>query len=285
MIPMRSQKPATARIGWPLAVCAWWLCALGLCALWLCALWLCAVTAAYAEGLQVSPVSLDVAAPATSTAVTVSNSSDKPIDVQVRVFRWTQVDEREQLTATDDLLASPPFATLAPGGQQLIRLARVRSEPLRGEECYRLLVDELPDAQGSDGQAVRFVMRHSVPVFFGAKPTAPTLRWSAEADASQVRVRVSNSGERRLRIAALKLEEGGRTVSFGDGLLGYVQGASTMSWVAPLPEGLVAKGRTFGPRATLTAQGDLGPLRAELEVSGAGAPPLGAASAASAASR
>ncbi len=269
MIPTRSRKPATARTPWLSVVCAWWLGALGV---------------AHAEGLQVSPVSLDVAAPATSTAVTVSNSSDKPIDVQVRVFRWTQVDEREQLAATDDLLASPPFATLAPGGQQLIRLARVRSEPLRGEECYRLLVDELPDAESSDGQAVRFVMRHSVPVFFGAKPTAPSLRWSAEADASQLRVRVSNSGERRLRIAALKLEEGGRTVSFGDGLLGYVQGASTMSWVVPMPEGL-AKARAFGPRASLTAQGDLGPLRAEVEVSSAGAPPPAAASAASAASR
>jgi fimbrial chaperone protein len=266
MILMRSRKPA-AWTRWPLAVAVGWLVALGV---------------ARAEGLQVSPVSLDVAAPATSTALVVSNSADKPIEVQVRVFRWTQTDEREQLTATDDVLASPPFATLAPGAQQLIRLARVRGDALRGEECYRLLVDELPTAESSDGQAVRFVLRHSVPVFFGARPTVPSLRWSAQADASQLRVRVSNSGERRLRIAALKLEEGGRTVSFGDGLLGYVHGGSTMSWVVPMPEALV-KGPAFGPRATLTAQGDLGPLRAEVEV--AAAAPAGAASAASAASR
>ena len=69
----------------------------------------------------------------------------------------------------------------------------------------------------------------------------------------------NNSGEERLRIASLRLRDAsGNAVSFGNGLVGYSLGRSSMSWLAPnLPRGFGNSGSV-----SITADTDKGPINA-----------------------
>lgn len=40
--------------------------------------------------LQVSPISLDLAAPARTATLTLRNEGDTPTNVQIRAYKWTQ---------------------------------------------------------------------------------------------------------------------------------------------------------------------------------------------------
>jgi fimbrial chaperone protein len=215
------------------------------------------VVSATAASLQVAPVSLEIPAATKASQITLQNFGDMPIDVQVRVFRWTQVNGEEQLTPTEDVVASPPAASLVAGQEYLVRLVRVAAAPVVGEETYRLLVDELPRASADPASRINFVVRYSIPIFYAQPDSRPLLAWSAVADKDQVRVTVRNTGARHVRIAALNVEDSlGATLSYGQGLVGYVLGHSTMTWTA--------RNQALAPGSSLkiTAQGDNGPLSA-----------------------
>jgi len=122
---------------------------------------------ASAGSLQVEPVLVDVAAPGAASTVTLRNEGTAPINAQIRVFRWSLVNGKEQLDPTNDVVASPPSVTLTPKGQYITRIVRVSKQPVVGEESYRLLVDQLPDLSQQRNGAVNLMVRYSIPVFFG----------------------------------------------------------------------------------------------------------------------
>ena len=220
-------------------------------------LWLASIGSAQAASLQVAPVLVEAVGPALSSSLTLRNSGAHPVNAQIRVFRWTQADGQERLEPTQDVVASPPAATLRAGGEYLVRIVRVAKRPVEGEESYRLLVDELPDPARQANGAVHMVLRQSIPVFFAA-PTrsGPGIAWSVTTGGRTSLV-ARNAGERRLRLSDLVLRDArGRTVSFGDGLVGYALGRSAMRWTAPAPAG-------FGPGPfTISGQSDIGPIHA-----------------------
>jgi fimbrial chaperone protein len=122
-----------------------------------------AVPSAEAVGLRVSPVIIDMTARQPITTVKVWNDDRQPVGVQIRVFAWHRQGGKDVLQPTRDVVASPPQAMLAPGSQNVIRLARVSSRPLRGVETYRLLIDELPHAHQRPG-TVAFLVRQALPI-------------------------------------------------------------------------------------------------------------------------
>jgi fimbrial chaperone protein len=214
----------------------------------------------HAASLQVSPVSLEVAAPGAAATITLRNEGTAPLNAQVRVFRWTQAHGEEKLEPTDDVVASPPIAALAPRTDYTVRLVRVSKRPVSSGESYRLLVDELPDPKARQNRVVTLVMRYSIPVFFYPREAGDAkLAWSVEHRDGKVYVSAANGGDRHVRIAALTLRDGnGATVSFGTGLTGYVLGRSTMRWATP---GKFDRLGASGP-IVISAQGDRGPINA-----------------------
>jgi fimbrial chaperone protein len=219
---------------------------------------------AHAASLQVQPAMLDVAAPGAAATLTLRNEGTAPINVQVRVFRWSQSDGEERLEPTDDVVASPPAVTLAPNADYVTRVVRLTKRPVEGEETYRLLVDELPDAAQARGNSVKLLVRHSIPVFFTASDrTPPAISWSISKRGEQVVLSARNAGSSHLRISALSLgDEGGKTISFGRGLVGYALGRATMRWTAP------GAARGFASRGSvkISGQGNDGPFRATAPV-------------------
>jgi len=219
---------------------------------------LCAYAPAQAGSLQVEPVLVDVTAPGAASTITLHNSGAAPINAQIRVFRWSMVSGEEKLEPTDEVVASPPSLTLAPNGKYIARIVRVSKRPVAGEESYRLMVDQLPDLSQRKNGAVNLLMRYSIPVFFGAQnKKSPTVTWSLAVKGSKLTLMARNTGDRRLRISALKLRDAsGHTVSLGNGLAGYALGQSTKTWTLP-GHGFASHGS-----ASISGESDGGPIQA-----------------------
>jgi fimbrial chaperone protein len=222
------------------------------------ALLLLAQGSSRAATLQVEPVLIDVTAPGAASTVTLRNEGAAPINVQIRVYRWSQVDGKENLEPTEDVVASPPAVTLAPQANYVARVVRVSKRPVSGEESYRVLIDQLPAPSQQRGHSVNLLMRYSIPVFFGASDRRdPAVAWTATISGNKVKVTARNDGDRRIRIASLNLRDAkGKTVAFGKGLVGYVLGKSTVGWTAP------ATGFTAAGPISVSAQSDTGPVDA-----------------------
>lgn len=217
---------------------------------------------AFAASLVAMPVTLEIPAPGAAATLTLRNSGQAPLAAQIRVMRWRQIDGVDRLEPAADVVASPPAMTLEPGADYAVRVIRLDRTPVAAEQAYRLLVDELPDPRAQRGGTVALVVRYSIPVFFNAPAaTAPRLSWSVESRGGRLSAIARNEGGRRVRLSAMRLRDGGgRSVSFGDGLAGYVLAGSTMRFQAP------ARGGFAGPAARVVATTDQGPLDAPATV-------------------
>lgn len=191
--------------------------------------------ASQASTLRVSPVLVDMPIPAATSALRLQNGGSAAVNVQIRVMEWSQENGKERLFSTKAVAISPPMALIKPGATQLVRVVRISKAKRTNEESFRVIVDEIPDARRGSRSGVQLAVRHSLPVFFaGERNAPPELTWTIEKVNGVWHCVVRNAGDRRARIAGLKVaNEQGRSVSFGEGLVGYVLGASTMSW--PLP--------------------------------------------------
>jgi fimbrial chaperone protein len=228
------------------------------CSLFAFAAFLLGSSSTIAGTLSVSPVLVQVAAPAKTSSVMLYNQSEAILPVQLRLFRWVKHAGADKLVPTTDVVASPPAARLKPGSEYTVRIVRVAKTPVEGEESYRLLVDQIPVLSEMNGTNVRFVVRHSIPVFFSeTQAMPPRLSWKARLADGKLVITATNDGERRARLSWLTVKSSsGTTRSFGEGLSGYVLGKSTALWTAN------ASSKEFRPGSTLTifARHENGPL-------------------------
>jgi fimbrial chaperone protein len=225
---------------------------------WLTILLACPGGTSQAASLQVAPVLVEVPAPGAAATLKLRNEGSQPLDAQIRVFQWTQVEGADVLTPTNDVVASPPLASLRPNTDYTVRIVRTNKEPVAKEEAYRLLIDELPQPAARAASSVNLALRYSIPVFFTTPSgAAPKLNWELQQRANKPVIVASNGGDRRIRLAKLKITDGkGGIANFGDGLAGYVLGHSAKIFALPSnPKGFGA-----GGVAAVSAQTDIGPL-------------------------
>ena len=216
----------------------------------------------HAESIQVSPILIEINAPATSSTITLKTDAKKPRVAQLRIMRWSQVDGKEVLEATDDVVASPPFATLASNTSYTVRIVRQSSAPVLQEESYRLLIDQLPDEQSSKKNVIAIAIRYSLPVFVRpANGGKAVLEWGAELVDGAVKLTAINSGNRGAKLTDLKMSDGRSDVRFGtNGTAGYILPGQSMSWKKPAPKGFAA-----GP-VKISARNETETINAEVEI-------------------
>lgn len=225
----------------------------------LCALY---CTTANASSVSISPTRLEMTAPQAADVITLRNVDKNPVNVQIRVFRWSQVGGVERLEPTADVVASPPATRVAAGSEYLVRVVRVSKAPVAAEESYRVLVDEIPDPARMKAGTVSFNVRFSLPVFVKSpEATAPKIAWNLKRSDGGLVLSAVNSGDTRLKLSDVQLVQGGRNIADRKGLVGYVLGRGTMQF----PIGNV-KGLSSAPVA-LKAKSDAGALEANVSVS------------------
>ena len=192
------------------------------------------ITPAFANGLSISPVNLNIPAGKQTALLKLYNRSDAPLVMQVRILDWAASN---QLSAQDVVVASPPAIRIAPGARQLVRIVNTGTPAATGvEKAYRLLLDEIPDPEAPRGNGLLLQMRYSLPLFVGGADLdsrrsgdiqslktllqqALSYRLVLERDRL---LEVINNGALHARIAKLRYLDGeGASHSLVPGLLGY----------------------------------------------------------------
>jgi fimbrial chaperone protein len=184
-----------------------------------------------APAVRVAPVSVELAAGQKATTLTLENEGDTPTIFQIRPFAWSQPGGADQLDPTDDLVASPPFATIAPHGKQVVRLVLHRGAE-EAETTYRVLLDQTPPPAGP-GAGVRIALRLSIPVFaLPARRIAADLQWRIDEAGGEAWLVAVNRGGRHDAVRDLKLASAdGRPLRLETGGVSpYVLGGATRRW-------------------------------------------------------
>ena len=220
--------------------------------------------AAQAQGLTVLPVSIVMAPGQMSASLTLVNHSDKETAFQVRSFAWSQSGPDEMLTPTEELMASPPMATMAPGAIQVVHLALRRAATSR-EASYRILLDQAPPPPAPG--VVRIALRQSIPVF--AQPmarTASKMQWRVETAGGKATLVAMNSGSRHEMVRGIALAGPGGASSAVDSLASpYILPGATRRWQLLTPTLASAPGGTV--RLTGTADGGASDQRVPINAS------------------
>ncbi len=216
-------------------------------------------SSSFAGSLRLQPISLEVLGPTNAATITLRNEGRETVTVQTRMFKWTQSGGNGDVTTpTREVVVSPPTLKLKPGAKYVLRIVRTDKKPIKGEEAYRLLVDELPNPARMRNGAVTLTIRQSVPVFFIAQQASvPKLVWSYRQVGNRLIVTAHNNGERFLRVVDLEVKNSsGVVLGRHKGLSGYVLGNSSRSWTLPL------KGRVGG-ELSISASSNIGMIDAK----------------------
>jgi fimbrial chaperone protein len=212
---------------------------------------------AEASTLRVSPVGLDLPTGQNAATLSLFNDDVAPLNVQVRVFRWRQVEGKDVLEPATGVVASPPIAKVAPGAARTIRVVRLDPKLPEKHESYRLIVDELPPPLSDGGRNVTLLMRHSIPLFFAASTDKAKVEWRLGASQDGPALTATNSGGRHLRVSNLRVvDAAGGVLAERKGLVGYALPGSKMTW----PTGPF----TPAPGLRLVADTDAGQIDAPL---------------------
>ncbi|AKH43880.1 fimbrial chaperone protein [Altererythrobacter atlanticus] len=197
-----------------------------------CAMFAASSAASAQTSLRVQPVTVEVLHPSQATSVSLQNTGTSPVSLQLRIFEWTQsADGSDSIRPTDEVVVSPPAATIPGNSTYTIRVARTAGAVEGGERSYRLWIDEIPITADTtdDNAAVDVRLRYDMPVFFGDPAAESNLEWTAYRSDGTLVVEASNRGTRHARVVGMSLGD----VTIGKGLMGYVLPGSTRRWVSP----------------------------------------------------
>jgi fimbrial chaperone protein len=202
---------------------------------------------ASAQSLTVLPVNIEMAPKQMATTLTVINQGDAETSVQIRTMAWKQVDGKEDLTPSNDVMVSPPIATIAPGATQIVRLV-LRKPPEGREATYRILLDQIPPV--AEPGTVRIALRLSIPIFAAPVTRAmPHVKFRVENDAGQAYLVAVNDGNRHDTIREIALKTAGGTgLDTATNSSPYILAGTTRRW----PIGVAGSSPAAGDTVHLT---------------------------------
>ena len=192
--------------------------------------------------LDVAPTTLELK-PGAAGLFFITNHGARPVTVQIEAADWRQENGRDITAPSQELLASPPLAHIAPGARQSVR---VMARPSGNDErAYRLLVSELPDSDAG-GEGVHVLLQFSVPVFVRHDPRGvPQLSWSS----ARGRLIAANTGAQTVKLDSVIIDDARRP-----GLVYLLPGASRD--IGPVGEGHV---RVHDERSGTDIAADIAP--------------------------
>ena len=219
---------------------------------------LAAAVPAHAGSFTANPIRLTLPAGAASTSLSLENRGAEVVLIQAELMAWTQVDGRDVLAPSTDLIVSPPIFKVAPGAAQTVRVGVPR--PLTGERevAYRLFLAEVPAPPAPGEQGIGVALRLGLPVFVLPAKPAPQLAWQARPEGAQIRLTLTNSGNVHVQALESRLAREDGSVIAQQQLASYVLAGQTRSWV------IQSKQPWRGEKLTLTVDTPGGPVKAEL---------------------
>jgi fimbrial chaperone protein len=219
---------------------------------------------AWSGSFQVNPIRVDLSGRAQTSALTVRNTGDEPVVVQVSVEAWSQDESKDVYAPTRELLATPPVMTIPPNEERIVRVGMRRAPDRNRELSYRLFLQEVPPPPKPGFQGLVVALRVGLPVFIApAQGTAsPRMTWkAARLPDNKIEVTAANGGTAHLQVAdfTLMASDTGNTVATYSGLT-YVLPDQRRQWTLPLTAPLGAS------RIRVKAVTDAGNLDADIDL-------------------
>jgi fimbrial chaperone protein len=213
--------------------------------------------------LRVNPVRVNLSPLNSTAAVTLENGGSSSMVLQLQLMHWSAAGGEERYDASDDILATPPIMTIAPGKSQLVRVGLSRPADPKRELAYRLFIEEVPPPPKPGYQGLQVALRVGLPIFIEPAAIAePVLQWRAtRGGANTIAVDVVNAGDAHTRVFNVRLRAPGE-----DRLLGARQVASyllpgqSQRWMVE-SEGILP-----ADRIRVSADTDRGVLDADVEL-------------------
>ncbi|WP_458071124.1 fimbrial biogenesis chaperone [Rhodanobacter sp. BL-MT-08] len=193
-----------------------------------------ATQAVNAATFSINPTRVELDAKHRADIITVYNSSDAALRLQVRSMRWQmQADGKWKLDPSDDLIVTPELVEVAPGKSVELRVGSLQVVDAT-EASYRLLLNELPglanDPSAKTGQ-IRVLTEINLPVFIEPEHAErkPVIR-TGSVDHGLLTIGIGNDGNQRLdpqSVLVSVLDRAGNTVLQKDLVANYVLAGST----------------------------------------------------------
>jgi fimbrial chaperone protein len=163
----------------------------------------------FAGSFSIAPVRLEVTTPRRAVSLEVQNTGESSAQLQVERYLWVaDKGGDDQLEATDDVVVTPPIFTLAPGQKQIVRvLVMGNIDPAR-EGTYRVILQETA-LNDPPPNAVRALLRISIPLFITPPGAKADVAWSTERDGERWWLVMENRGNAHAQITAARHESGG----------------------------------------------------------------------------
>lgn len=168
----------------------------------------CWGASAQASGLRVTPLRLDLSAEQRAAHLELQNLGTEAVPVEIQVFEWAQRDGQDHYTPTTEVFVAPPISNIPAGARRTVRFLNTRAPDDHQERSFRVYVEELAPAEGGPSSStMAFRMRFGIPLFVAATTaTAPDLSVEVLTSSNtQVQLRLSNDGDRHVRVQALGL--------------------------------------------------------------------------------
>ncbi len=174
----------------------------------------------HAGAFTVVPVRLYFGPRDRSVAVTLSNTGSTPIALQAELYSWSQrPDGNDILAPTDDLILAPPTIRLAPGTQQVVRLALLRPMDPERQLSYRMIVRELPNLEATrrDTVSVPVTLALNLPVFVTPPVAHREVTCVTQRIAAAVQAVCENKGNAYALLREIVLKRGGEELARFEG--------------------------------------------------------------------
>jgi fimbrial chaperone protein len=169
---------------------------------------LLAASSAGAGSFSVAPVRLDVKMPRRAVSLEIQNTGELPAQIQVERYLWVaDKGGDDTLEPTEDIVATPPIVTLAPGQKQIIRVLVSGNQDPSREATSRVILQETA-LNDPPPNAVRALLRISMPLFITPNGAKPNVVWTAERADNKWWLVMENTGNAHAQILSARLESG-----------------------------------------------------------------------------
>ena len=180
---------------------------------------------AVAGNISVFPLRATLESPKNSDVLTVTNVDNKPLLLQPTVFVWSQIDGKEVLEPTRDILVAPPLVEIGPGESQVIRLVSRKEADPQKELTYRVILQEIPKPNQKGQSAVTMALRVSLPIFVLPKvPTQAKIDAQLQGNSTGLTVVLKNSGNAHLQFKTTTLRDANGIVGSNNTMIYILQG-------------------------------------------------------------
>jgi fimbrial chaperone protein len=188
-----------------------------------------------AAGWEIDPVRVDLCATQQTAAIVVGNDSDQPTSIQVQAVSWSQAEGKDIYTPTRELLVSPPIFTIAPKGEQVIRVALRREADSTNELTYRINLQEIPSQPKPGFMGVQVALRVSLPVFIKQQEgkVVPNMVWKvSRLPDNMLKVGLKNQGSAHIQVSdfSLSAPAGDKQIASESGS-SYVLAGQSREWL------------------------------------------------------